>query len=166
MLSSKLTEHLNEQINLEYYSANLYLQMSAWAAYKGLDGSAKFLRQHANEEMEHMQRLFTYVMETGALPKLGAIKEPPTNFKSITEVFEKIYAHECYVTQAINTLVDAAHTEKDYATFNFLQWYVSEQHEEEHLFKSILDKIRIIGDEGQGPYHFDQELSNMAGKAE
>ncbi len=164
MLSSKLTDHLNQQINLEYYSANLYLQMSAWAAFKGLGGSAKFLREHAKEEMGHMQRLFTYVNETGALAKLGAIAEPPTNFESIAEVFEKIYAHECNVTQAINNLVDAAHVEKDYATFNFLQWYVAEQHQEEHLFKSILDKIRIIGNEGQGPYHFDQELSNMAGK--
>jgi len=166
MLSKKMTEHLNKQINLEFYSANLYLQMSAWASHKGLDGCAKFLLAHSNEEIEHMHRLFTYVNETGALAKIGAIDEPTSSFTTISEVFENIYAHECEVTKAINQLVDTAHSEKDYATFNFLQWYVAEQHQEEHLFKSILDKIRIIGDEGQGPYHFDQELNNMAGKTQ
>ena len=77
-------------------------------------------------------------------------------------MFEKIYEHECHITQEINSLVDAALAEKDYSTFNFLQWYVAEQHEEERLFKSILDKIRIIGTEGRGLYHFDQQMSQLA----
>ena len=83
MLSDKLIDHLNRQINLEFYSGNLYLQMRAWATYKGLDGCALFLRDHASEEMDHMQRLFTYVGETGALARLGAIESPPTEFASI-----------------------------------------------------------------------------------
>lgn len=162
MLSNKLVDHLNRQINLEFYSSNLYLQMSAWAAFKGLDGCAVFLRGHADEEMGHMQRLFTYVNETGALAKLGHIDAAPTEFKSIAQLFEFIYEHECDITTKINQLVDAAFSEKDYSTFNFLQWYVGEQHEEEKLFKSILDKIEIIGIEGQGLYHFDQEIGQMA----
>jgi len=166
MLSQKMTDQLNKQINLEFYSANLYLQMSAWASFKGLDGCAKFLLAHSQEEMEHMHRLFTYVNETGALAKIGTIDEPASNFENIGDVFEIIYAHECEITEAINKLVDTAHSEKDYSTFNFLQWYVAEQHQEEHLFKSVLDKIKIIGDEGQGPYLFDQELSNMAGNTD
>ncbi len=162
MLSDKLVDRLNRQINLEFYSGNLYLQMSAWATYQGLDGCACFLRDHAGEEMEHMQRLFTYVNETGALARLGAIEAPPTEFSSIQEVFEKIYDHERRVTREINTLVDSAFAEKDYSTFNFLQWYVAEQHEEERLFKSILDKLQIIGTEGRGLFHFDQQMERLA----
>jgi len=162
MLSKQMIDHLNRQINLEFYSANLYLQMSAWASFKGLDGCATFLRGHADEEMEHMQRLFTYVNETGALAKLGAIEAPPTEFESIDQVFEIIYQHECDVTKKINELVDAAFSEKDYSTFNFLQWYVAEQHEEEGLFKSILDKIEIIGVEGRGLYLFDRAIGQMS----
>lgn len=162
MLSKHLIDHLNHQINLEFYSANLYLQMSAWASFKGLDGCAAFLRAHADEEMAHMQRLFTYVNETGALAKLGTIEAPPTDFESIAQVFETIYQHECDITGKINQLVDAAFAEKDYSTFNFLQWYVAEQHEEERLFKSILDKIEIIGIEGRGLYHFDRVIGQLS----
>ena len=136
--------------------------MSAWAVFKGLDGCASFLHDHAGEEMEHMQQLFTYVNETGALAKLGVIDAPPTDYESVTDVFDKIYEHERHVTQEINNLVDAALAEKDYSTFNFLQWYVAEQHEEERLFKSILDKIQIIGTESRGLYHFDQQISGLA----
>ncbi|BAO43752.1 non-heme ferritin [Thiolapillus brandeum] len=165
MLSNKLIDQLNKQINLEFYSSNLYLQMSAWASYNGLDGSAGFLRNHAAEEMDHMHRLFTYVSETGALPLLGSIEAPPTEFDSIHDVFEKIYAHECHVTSEINHLAECALDEKDFSTFNFLQWYVAEQHEEERLFKSILDKLRIIGVEGTGLYHFDQQMAEFTSQS-
>ena len=150
MLSKALVEHLNKQINLEFYSSNMYLQMSSWCEYKGLEGCANFLQLHAQEEMQHMQRLFTYVNETGAMAILGQIKAPPTEFKSVKDVFKQTYEHECFVTKKINKLADAAMNEKDYSTFNFLQWYVAEQHEEEKLFKSILDRIEIIGTGGQG----------------
>jgi len=106
-----------------------------------------------------MQRLFSYVNETGALARLGTIEAPPTEYPDIKALFENIYQHECRVTTEINQLVDAAFTEKDYSTFNFLQWYVVEQHEEEKLFKSILDKIDIIGIDGRGLYHFDQVMA-------
>jgi len=162
MLSEKMLNKLNKQINLEFYSSNIYLQMSSWCDNKGLSGCAKFLKVHSDEEMMHMRKLFDYVNETGGMAVIGEIKSPDLDYESIADVFLKIYEHECFVTEEINKLVDAAFTEKDFSTFNFLQWYVAEQHEEENLFKSILDKIKIIGDERKGLFFIDQELGQMA----
>lgn len=166
MLTQTVIDQLNEQINLEFYSSNLYLQMSAWCDSKGLEGSAAFLKDHATEEMEHMQRLFTYVSECGALPILGEIKAPPIEWDSLKSVLEQTYEHEMFVTKKINELVDVALEEKDHSTFNFLQWYVAEQHEEEKLFKSIIDKMNLIGAEGQGLYQLDQVVGKMFATAE
>ena len=134
--------------------------MSAWCDFKGFEGSATFFRAHALEEMDHMQRLFTYVNETGALAQLGQIEAPPTEFDSLQDVFEKTYEHEVEVTRAINGLADTAFQEKDYSTFNFLQWYVAEQHEEETLFKGILDKFEILGTDGKALFMIDREIMN------
>ena len=161
MLSPKMVEHLNRQINLEFFSSNLYLQMSAWCENKGLEGCATFFKNHAAEEMGHMHRLFQYVNETGALALIGEIAAPQSEFSSIKEVFEKTYEHEVTVTKRINELADAAFADKDYSTFNFLQWYVAEQHEEETLFKGILDKFEMFGAEGPALLHIDQELGSM-----
>jgi ferritin len=165
MLKQEIIDKLNEQINLEFYSSNLYLQMAAWCEFKGLSGSARFLTQHAQEEMGHMQRLFTYVNETGVMAKLGQIAAPPTEFESLVDVFEKTYKHECFITGKINGLADTAFHSKDYSTFNFLQWYVGEQHEEEALFKGILDKIEVIGTDGKGLFFIDQEIGKLAAGA-
>ena len=165
MLSKGLVKRLNDQINLEFYSSNLYLQMSSWCEYKGLSGCAAFLQAHSTEEMGHMQRLFTYVNETGAMAELGEIKAAPMEYKSIVDVFKTTYEHECHVTLKINELAEAAMNDKDFSTFNFLQWYVAEQHEEEKLFKSILDRIEIIGTEGKGLFLIDQEIARMGRKA-
>lgn len=162
MLTESMLEKLNEQINLEFYSSNLYLQMSAWCGEKGYSGAAAFLRQHAEEERMHMDRLFNYVSETGGLPLLGAIKQPPHDFDCLRQVFHQTLEHEYYVTRKINELAQVALETRDYSTFNFLQWYVSEQHEEEHLFKEIVDKLNLIGEDGKGLYFFDKEVSNMA----
>ncbi|WP_028304182.1 non-heme ferritin [Oceanospirillum maris] len=161
MLKKTMIDRLNEQINLEFYSSNLYLQMSAWAEDKGFEGCAAFLQKHADEEMQHMKRLFTYVNETGAMAQIGAIDAPPTNFKSIKDLFENVFEHECLITQKINDLAHTAFTEQDYSTFSFLQWYVAEQHEEEKLFKGILDKIEIIGEDGKGLFFIDKEIGKM-----
>lgn len=110
----------------------------------------------------HMQRLITYLQETGALAILGEMSAPPSEFESLTMMFEKIYAHEQFITGKINNLVHQANTELDYATLQFLQWYVAEQHEEEFLFQSILDKIKLIGTEGQGVFFIDREVGNIA----
>ncbi|WP_087020574.1 non-heme ferritin [Thaumasiovibrio subtropicus] len=165
MLAETMVEKLNEQINLEFFSSNLYLQMSAWCEDKGFEGAAEFLRKHAAEEMEHMQRLFTYVSETGALPILGAIEAPQHEFESLGHVFRETYEHEQLITQKINSLAHVAFTTQDYSTFNFLQWYVAEQHEEEKLFKGVLDKIELVGEDGKALFFIDKDLAAMA-KAE
>jgi ferritin len=161
MLSPKLVDALNKQINLEFYSSNLYMQMSAWCSAQGLDGAAAFLQRHAGEETGHMRRLFTYVNETGSMAVIGAIEAPPVKFQSLLDVFQQTFEHEQRVTGAINKLVETALALKDYSTVSFLQWYVAEQHEEERLFKAILDKIQIIGTDGRGLFLIDREIERL-----
>jgi len=164
MLCENVVKKLNEQVTLEFYSSNLYLQMSSWCAFQSLENSASFLREHSLEEMQHMFRLFDYINDTGAQAHLEAIEKPPHEFKDLRQLFQDTYDHECHVTGKINELAHVAFMEKDFSTFNFLQWYVAEQHEEEKLFKSILDKIDIIGMEGRGLYHIDLEIGKMLGQ--
>jgi ferritin len=161
MLSASLLKKLNSQVNLEFYSSNLYLQMSAWCEHKGLLGSARFLRAHAAEEMAHMHKIFDYIQDTGALAEIGAVDKPEMKLDTIQDVFVQTYKHEQYITKQINALADITLSEKDYSTFNFLQWYIAEQHEEEKLFKSILDKIEIIGLDGRGLFMIDKEIGNL-----
>ena len=161
MLSKNLLKKLNKQVSLEFYSSNLYLQMSAWCDHKGLGGAARFLRAHAAEEMQHMQKIFDYIQDTGALAIIDAIDKPTSKFKDLKEIFEITYKHEKMITAQINELVNISLTEKDFSTFNFLQWYVSEQHEEEKLFKSILDKMDIIGLDGRGLFMIDKEIGSI-----
>lgn len=161
MLKQEILVKLNEQINLEHYSSNLYLAMSSWCKSKGYEGAAKFLEDHSKEELGHMHKLFNYVNETGAQALISSVAAPENEFSSISEVFELTYKHEQFITSKINDLVDYTLQEKDFASFNFLQWYVSEQHEEEALFKSILDKMDIIGLEGRGLHLIDKEIGNL-----
>lgn len=162
MLSKKLIDLLNDQLNREFYSSNLYLQMSAWAEQEGLEGTAAFLRKHSEEEMMHMQKMFDFINESDALAVLGALEAPPTEFEDIHEVFESIYEHEQHITKCINAIVHEAFTAQDFSTFNFLQWYVAEQREEEHLAKSMLDKIRLIGTAGEALFFLDREIGDLA----
>ncbi|RWR01380.1 ferritin [[Pantoea] beijingensis] len=161
MLTNEMTARLNDQLNLEFYSANLYLQMSAWCSDKGFEGAAAFLKEHSREEMEHMQRLFDYLSDTGAMPVLGSIAAPPIAFNSLADVFELTYEHEKHITAKINELAHAAMTSQDYSTFHFLQWYVAEQHEEEKLFKSVLDKLALVGNSGKSLFFIDKDLAQM-----
>lgn len=162
MLAQAMIDNLNDQINMEFFSSNLYLQMSAWCEDKGFEGAAKFMRAHADEEMGHMRRLFTYVSETGGMPILGTITAPETEFTSLLALFEYTYEHEQLITSKINALAHTAFTTQDYSTFNFLQWYVAEQHEEEKLFKSIVDKIRLVGEDGKALFFIDKDLDLLA----
>jgi ferritin len=163
MLSKALVEKLNEQINLEFYSSNLYLQMSAWCECQGLQGCATFLSDHAAEEMRHMQRLWQYVNEKGTMSVVGAIEAPPTEFDSLASVFQDAFEHECTITRKINELAQMAFSEPDFTTFNFLQWFITEQHEEETLFQGILDKMKLIGTEANGMFMIDREIGALAG---
>ena len=162
MLSKKLAKKLNDQLNFEYYSSNVYLQMSAWAEFNGLPGTAAFLKKHAAEELLHMHKIFAYVNETGTLALVGKIDAPETEFKSISELFDIVLAHEKLVTKKIKDITAAAWEEKDFTTFNFLQWFVDEQHEEETLVKGIVDKIKLIGSDKRALFLIDRELAQLA----
>ncbi len=165
MLSNQMITKLNEQLNLEFYSANLYLQMSAWCIDKGFEGAAAFLQAHSHEEVGHMQRLFHYLSDTGAVPVIGSIKAPPVDFDCLADIFKQTYNHEQLITTRINELAHEAISSQDYSTFNFLQWYVAEQHEEEKLFKSVLDKLGLVGEDGKGLFMIDKDLKTMSIKA-
>ena len=161
MLSENVVKLLNDQMNLEFYSSNLYLQMSAWCDQQGFEGTAKFLSVHAAEEMQHMRKLFTYLNETGSLAVISAIEAPAHEYKSLKEIIETTYEHEKLITSKINELVGKTFEEKDYSAFNFLQWYVEEQHEEEKLFNSIVDKFKLLGESGTALYYIDRELKTL-----
>lgn len=155
-----MIDKLNAQMNLELFSSLLYQQMSARAAItalKGLPPSCVVMP----EEMTHMQRLFDYLTDTGSLPRIDNVVSPFAEYGSLDELFRATYEHEQLITQKINELAHAAMTSQDYPTFNFLQWYVAEQHEEEKLFKSVLDKLSLAGKSGEGLYFIDKELSTL-----
>ena len=161
MLSAKIEKALNEQIVKEDYAARSYLAMASWCEKSGLRGCAGFLYQQSKEELEHMMKLFRYVNAAGGHALVSVLKEPANTYKSISYVFQLALEHEIGVTKSINKLVELCLTEKDYSSFNFLQWYVSEQHEEEKLFNSILDVIKIAGTDGKGLLLIDNEISKL-----
>ena len=162
MLSKKMQTALNTQIAEEAYASHYYLAMASWCDQTGLPGSAKFLYAHSEQEEKHMMKLFHYVNDAGGYAVVPAVKAPPQEFKSIANIFELIFKHEKHVTQCINTLVSVCLEGKDYSTFNFLQWYVAEQHEDERLLKSLLDMIKIAGVEGRGLFLIDHEIGKLA----
>lgn len=161
MLSKKIETALNEQIAKEAYASNYYLAMASWCEKSGLRGCAAFMYQQSEEELEHMMRLLRYVNAAGGHALVSEIKEPSNAYKSISQVFQLALEHEIGVTKSINKLVELCFSEKDYSSFNFLQWYVSEQHEEEKLFNSILDVIKIAGTDGKGLLLIDNEISKL-----
>lgn len=158
MLSKKITEALNEQINKEMYSAYLYLSMSAYSSHEGFDGFASWFRLQANEEMEHAMKIYDYINEHGMKVELKSIDEPEENFKSPVDLFEKTLAHEKKVTESINNIVDLAIKENDHATHVFLQWFVTEQVEEEASADEILTRLKLFGKDGRGLFMIDREL--------
>jgi len=165
MLSAKVSSALNKQIELEASSSQYYLSMASWAETQGLNGVSTFLYEHADEERMHMLKLIKFINERGGHGIVPALKQPPVAFKSVKVVFEEILKHEIMVTNEINNLVEITLKEKDYTTHNFLQWYVSEQIEEEALARQIVDKIKLIGDDKSGLYFFDRDLEALAAKS-
>lgn len=161
MLNENMAGKLNRQMNMEFYSANLYQQMSAWTEINGYVGSAAFLSNQSSEEKAHMNRLYKYLLDSGVMPVFETVEAPQSDYADLHEVFKKAMEHEIHLTSEINDLVSAAQTERDYTSFQFLQWYVSEQHEEETLFRTVLDKFKVIGTEGQGLYLIDKEIEAM-----
>ncbi len=163
MLSKKIQELLNRQVELEAASSQYYLAMASWAQVKGYNGVSKFLYKHSDEERMHMLKLVHFINERGGHGLVPALKAPTANFKNIQEIFEMILKHEVHVSTEINKLVERCLAEKDYTTHNFLQWYVSEQIEEESLARNILDKLNLIGNDKGGMYLFDRDLESYSG---
>lgn len=158
MLSQKMEESLNKQVNAELYSSYLYLSMSAYFSEINLSGCAHWMRLQAQEELSHALKLYDYINERGGRPVLESIEAPRSSWSSPTEVFENVLSHEQKVTGLINDLVDLAIQQKDHATNNFLQWFVSEQVEEEASANEVLQRIRMTGNDGGGLFMLDQEL--------
>lgn len=159
MLSEKMEAALNDQLNKEIYSAYLYLSMSAYSTSIGLKGFANWFMVQYQEEMTHAMKFYNYLNAQGGQVKLMAIEQPQTEFKSPLDMFEKTLTHEQFVTKCINDLVDLAIAEKDHATNIFLQWYVTEQIEEEGNDNDILAKLKLVGEDGNGLFMLDKELT-------
>lgn len=165
MLPEIIQSALNEQIKVEAESSQIYLAMASWAEVQGFEGIATFMFKQSDEEREHMLKLVKYVNQRGGEAKISQLDEPKLDYTSFKTLFTQLYEHEVRVSECINILVDIALKEKDYATHNFLQWYVSEQIEEEATAKAILDKIDLIGDDKGGLYMFDNDMKNFSSAA-
>lgn len=159
MLNKTVENAINNQINAELYSAYLYLSMKAYFDAKNLVGFSNWMNVQVQEELFHTQKFINYVSERGGRVILKAIDKPQSDWESIQAIFEDTYTHEQKVTRLINKLVEVARTKNDNATYNFLQWYISEQVEEEASADGMLQKLKLIGDYGPGIYMLDQEAA-------
>lgn len=167
-LSEVLATALNKQITKEAHASQIYLSYAAWADSQGYSGIAIFLFRHAAEERDHMMKLLEYILARGAKVKIAAIPEPSADPASINNCFEKVFEHEVSNTKAIYNLVNLSYSEEDWATWNFLQWFVKEQTEEENLAISLLDKIKIAGGEKatvDALYVLDKDLEKKTSDA-
>ena len=165
MLNKKLEVGLNKQINEELYSSYIYLSMCAYFESKNLSGFAKWMRMQSQEEYLHANKLYDYVIQKGGRVALTQIGAPKAEWKSVLEVFEDTLAHEKFISKCIDELVNLAHEEKDHATTNFLQWYVSEQVEEEANATKIVDDLKMVGENNYGIFMLDRELGQRKAEA-
>lgn len=169
MLSKKLQGALNAQLNAELYSAYLYLAMNAYFQSNGLDGFANWMYQQAQEELLHAAKFYAHINQRGGRVTLEAIDAPPVSWESAQAVFEETLVHERKVTGLINDLVEVALSERDHATHIFLQWFVTEQVEEEESVNSVLDQLKLLSGAKGGLFMIDRELAQRqppAGPAE
>lgn len=158
MLSKKMEKAFNDQIKWEFYSAYMYLSLGSYFQDLGLPGFANWMSVQFQEEQFHAMKMFNYVLEKGGKVQLQAIEAPPHAWKSPLEAFQFALGHENKVTSRINDLVDLAQKEKDHASAIFLQWFVTEQVEEEASFGDTVNKLKLVGD-GGGLFMLDRELA-------
>lgn len=159
MITTTMQKLINDQIQKEFYSAYFYLSMKAWFAAQNLDGFANFFDVQMKEERDHALKFFDYMNHVGGTVTLQAIQAPPATFASPLDVFEQTLAHERIVTASIYNLVNLAVEEKDHKTNAFLQWFVTEQAEEENTAESNVRKLQLIKDNTQGLFMLDAELA-------
>jgi ferritin len=164
MITAKMQDALVAHVEQEFYSAYLYLAMGAYCDSKAFKGFGRWLRAQHEEELTHARKVLDYVLARGGQPALGAIAAPPREFGSMVEVFEAVLKHERLVTERIHGLHAAAMAEKDTAAQVFLQWFVSEQVEEEAAAAEIVDRLRLVGDRPGAALYLDKEYGKR-GKA-
>lgn len=168
MLTKVMEKILNEQIEKEGYSSNLYLAMATWADNNGFKGVADWLFAQSEEERVHMLKFIHYISERDCHPVIPEFKKPPVDHGNIKSMFENVMKHEQYISASINAIVEKCISEKDYTTHTWIQWFVTEQIEEEANVREILDKLKLVGD--QNMYMFDRDIMGMraaeAGAAE
>ena len=164
MLTQKVEEILNVQIQKEDYSSQLYLAMASWAENKGFSGVADWLYAQAEEERMHMMRLIRYINERDGKAKIIAVKEPPADFGSVREMFDKVLEHERFISASINEIVQVCMDENDHTTNNWVQWFVNEQIEEEASVRALIDKLKLVGEHNM--YMFDRDIMGTRGGGE
>ncbi len=163
MLKKKVEDICNRQVEREGYSSFLYLSMASWAESNGLAGVAQWLYAQAEEEKLHMLKFIKYINERGGKAVIPAFKKPPEGFKTVEELFREVLKHENFITASINEIVALTLDEKDFNTHNFLQWFVTEQVEEEASAQAILDKLKLLGKGNL--YQFDRDIMSMRAPA-
>lgn len=158
MISQKVEETLNFQIKKEGDSSQVYLSMASWAENQGFEGISEFMYRQSDEERMHMLKLIKYVNQRGGVAIIPEVTMPVLDLTNHKSIFNQLLQHEISISKSINDLVGITLDERDFATHNFLQWYVSEQIEEEANARYILDKINLIGEDKGGLYMFDNEM--------
>lgn len=164
-MDKKIASLLNDQVNAEFYASNVYLQMCAWSECAGLEGASEFFRNHSLEEREHMDKIFNFMAECGAPVTIETIEKAPRDFNNLMDVINAAYEHEKKVTAMIKRIAKTAFEKEDYTTFNFIEWFIAEQHEEEVLFGKILARAEMLdfdGSKGQKLLIMDNFLKQLA----
>lgn len=164
MLKPAVEKILVEQIGKEAYSSNLYLAMASWAESSGFKGVADWMYAQADEEKQHMLKFVAYVNERGGRATIPAIEQPPSDFDSVMDLYDRTFSHEQFISESINDIVGICIDERDFSTHQWIQWFVTEQIEEEATVSGIIDKLKLIGDNGN-LYHFDSDIIKMRGTA-
>ena len=165
MIKKAVESAIIEQIRREEHSSRLYLSMAIWCETNSFPGAAAFLYRQTEEERFHQLKFIHYVNDRGGKAVLMALDQPANDYTSLLDVFQKVMLHEEYVSASINELYEVTLIEKDYTTGNFIQWFITEQIEEESTMKTILDKISLVGDDKGGMFHIDKELAAMTAAA-
>jgi len=159
MINEKVAKVLNEQINKEFYSAYLYLSMSAYFSDLGLLGFANWMRVQAQEEQAHAMLMYDFLVNRGEKVVLTTIDAPENNWNSTLDVMEEVLTHEVYVTSLINNIMTVAEEVKDRATMSYFNWFIDEQVEEEANSQDIISKLKLIGDDKSALYLLDKDLA-------
>ncbi len=155
-MDKRLEDAINEQLNFEFESAHVYLAMAGYVATLGLEGFENWMYVQYEEEISHARKFIDYINERGGRVRIKGFETPRNDFDSLLEVLEVSLGHEKLVTSKINNLMKIAYEVQDYAAISFLQWYVTEQVEEEDNFSKLIDKVKLVKDAGL--YHLDKEV--------